>query len=295
MLAVGDGSFILLSTPLGKKGYLYDRFNEAAGDGNHTDPNTDWFAKQVPTSANPMITDEFVEKQKKDLSARQFKQEYLGQFDEKADSFFTRDELMNCATNNDDGSTIVNREQNSPAFLGVDLGGQGDDESVYISIDSEGNIFDIEVSNKGLSDSMGHINVLDNRHDYQRILVDSTGLGEGPVEQLQERIGRKVHGFKFTNEKKQSLYNTLKNHLQEGKIRYEFVPGKEEYENKMFNQLLELEYSYTSGGKIRIEHPPGGHDDYSYALALAVWAKSQKSYVRSDAASMKPYNMGSLR
>lgn len=296
MLAVDDGIFVLLSTPLGKKGYLYEQFKEASGDGLADDPEkAEWYAKQVPTAANPLIKSEFIKDQKRQLSSSQFKKEYLGQFDEKSDSFFTRAELMNCATNNEDGTTGVYRATSAPAFLGVDLAGQGDDESVYISIDSEGNVFDIEASNQGLSDSMKQVKILDNRHNYSKILIDSTGLGEGPVEQLQQEVGRKVEGFKFTNEKKQSLYNTLKNALQEGEIRYELVPNEEEHENKMFNEMMELQYDYTSGGKIRIQHPSGGHDDYSDALALAVWAKSQKSFARSDKESMKPFNLGSLR
>jgi len=45
---------------------------------------------------------------------------------------------------------------------------------------------------------------------------------------------------------------------------------------------------------MRIEHPPNGHDDFSDALALAVWARSRKNMARSDKESMKPFTLGSL-
>jgi hypothetical protein len=110
---------------------------------------------------------------------------------------------------------------------------------------------------------MGRIRELDSYYDFNKILIDSTSLGQGTVDQVQESLGRKVEGFKFTNEKKQSLYNTLKNELQNSNISYEYIPGKNEKDgNKMVQQCLELEYSYTSTGKMRIEHPPGGHDDF---------------------------------
>jgi len=116
------------------------------------------------------------------------------------------------------------------------------------------------------------------------------------VDQVEESLGNKVEGFKFTNEKKQSLYNTLKNELQQGKLQFEYIPGKNDQPgNKMVNQCLELEKSFTSTGKMRIEHPPNGHDDFSDAFALAIWAKSQKKFARSDKASMKPFNLGSLK
>ena len=279
MLAVGNGQFILLSTPFGKKGFLYERFN---------DP--EWYTMQVPTSSNPLIDDEFIEEQRKNLTSTQFKQEILGQFVESADSFFTRDELISCAVESVD-------QQSNVSFMGVDLASTGGDESVYVCIDEEGNVFHIEhTTDKPMTDAMGRIRELDSYHGFNKIMVDSTSLGQGTVDQVQESLGNKVEGFKFSNEKKQSLYNTLKNELQNGNITFEYIPGKNEKAgNKMVNQCLELEYSYTSSGKMRIEHPPGGHDDFSDALALSVWAKSQKKFARSDKGAMRPFTLGSLR
>lgn len=278
MLAVGSGTFVLLSTPFGKKGFLYERFN---------DP--EWYTMQVPTSANPLIDDEFIEEQRKNLTTTQFKQEILGQFVESADSFFTREELMRCGKESVDKKSDI-------TFLGVDLASTGGDESVYVCIDDEGNVFHIEhTSDKPMTDAMGRIRELDSYYSFNKIMIDSTSLGQGTVDQVQESLGNKVEGFKFSNEKKQSLYNTLKNELQNEDIAYEYIPGKNNRAgNKMVNQCLELEYSYTSSGKMRIEHPPGGHDDFSDALALAVWAKSQKRFARSDG-SMRPFTLGSLR
>jgi hypothetical protein len=280
MLAVGENEFILLSTPFGKKGFLWRKF----------DKDDDWYTKQVPTSANPEVDDDFIEEQRQQLTHTQFKQEILGQFVEDSDSFFNREELENCAS-----PSPVERESDI-TFLGVDLAAQGRDSSVYISIDDNGNVFDIEYKGDApMTDAMGRIRELNSIYDYNKIVVDSTGLGEGVVDQVKEGLGRKVEGFKFTNDKKQSLYNTLKNDLQNGEIQFYYVRGKDQLPgNKMFKQCLELTYDYTSTGKLRIKHPSNGHDDFSDALALAVWSRSRKSFARSDD-SMKPFNLGSLR
>ena len=279
MLAVGSGTFILLSTPFGKKGFLYERFN---------DPR--WYSMQVPSSSNPLVDEEFVEEQQQNLTSIQFRQEILGQFVESADSFFTRDELMACTAESVDRT-------GQTAFLGVDLASTGSDESVYVCIDNDGNVFHVEAtSEKPMTDAMGRIRELDSYFSFNKIVVDSTSLGQGTVDQVQESLGNKVVGFKFTNEKKQSLYNTLKNELQKANITYPYIPGKNnDPGNKMLNQCLDLEYSFTSSGKMKIEHPTGGHDDFSDALALAVWARSQKKFARSDKGSMKPFTLGSLR
>lgn len=284
MLAVGESQLVLLSTPFGKKGFFYRMFEKSL------DEDSNWYSKQVPTSANPLIDDNFIEEQRDAMTRTQFKQEILGEFDENISGFFTRDELEICAV----PDTI--EKESDVCFLGVDLAASGADESVYISIDVNGNIFDIEhTHNKPLTDAMGRVREKDHQHNYSKILVDSTGLGEGVVDQLKETVGRKVEGFKFTNEKKQSLYNTAKRELQEGNIAFKFVPGKNtEPGNKLFNQCLDLEKSYTSTGKTKISHPEGGHDDFSDSLVLAIWAKSQKQFARNDG-SMKPFNLGSLR
>jgi len=279
MMAVGDGTFVLLSTPFGKKGFLYERYN---------DP--DWHTLQVPSSANPLIDDAFVLEQKANLTSMQFQQEILGQFVESADAFFTREELIRCATES------VSRTSDT-TFLGVDLASTGGDDSVYVSIDADGNVFDIEyTSGKPMTDAMGRIRELDSYYSYAKILVDATSLGQGTVDQVKESLGNKVEGVKFSNEKKQSLYNTLKTELQSQNISFEYIPGKNNMAgNKLLNQCLDLEYSYTSSGRMRIRHPVGGHDDFSDALALAVWARSRKQFARSDKASMKPFTLGSLR
>jgi len=198
---------------------------------------------------------------------------------------------MNCA------SGSVRREDTDSAYLGVDLASTGGDASVYVSIDGNGNVFDIEdTHDMPMTDAMGRVRELDSYHEYDTIMIDSTGLGQGVVDQIREDLGRKVTGFKFTNEKKQSLYNTLTNHLQNGDITFEFVPNENRSGNKLVEQCLELEYSYTSTGKLKIEHPSGGHDDYSDALGLAVWAFSNKSssaQVSPDSA--KPFTLGKLR
>lgn len=291
MLAVGDGSFILLSTPFGKQGYLYDRWDEATKEDLKTnDPKTDWYAMHVPSMANPLIDDAYIERQRNSLTKQEFQQEVLGEFVEDADGFFTRDELMNCAQSN------PVQKNSSQTYLGADIASTGGDRSVYISIDSDGNIFHIEsTEDTPLTDAMGRIRELDRQNDYDKIVIDATGLGQGVVDQVKESLGRKVEGFKFTNEKKQSLYNTLKNELQNGNLSYQFVSGSGEEENQMVSQCLSLEKSFTSTGKLKISHPTGGHDDYSDSLALAVWAKTRRVMARSDKESMKPFNLGSLR
>jgi hypothetical protein len=67
---------------------------------------------------------------------------------------------------------------------------------------------------------------------------------------------------KFTLERKQSLYNGLKSALEQDELTVQYHP-------RLARELKKLTYSLTSGGKTKITHPDGSHDDHPDMLALA--------------------------
>lgn len=91
-------------------------------------------------------------------------------------------------------------------------------------------------------------------------LVDSTGVGDPIVEQLQD-VCPKVTGYKFSQQSKQKLMEGLAVAIQQGHVR--FPPGR------IREQLEIFEYEYTATG-VRYSAPEGMHDDAVMALALAV-------------------------
>ena len=101
-------------------------------------------------------------------------------------------------------------------------------------------------------------------------LVDSTGVGDAVVEQLQrpfdtgrgERYdGHNFQGQKFTQHSKQQMMEMLAIAIQHGDISFPngVIPS----------ELLQFEYVYTRTGA-RYDAPQGAHDDCVDALALAV-------------------------
>lgn len=84
MVAVSQGAMILLSTPAGKRGFLFEiMFNG--------DPS--WERIQADATMCPRITPEFLESEKKILGDFYFKQEYLIQWLEPEGSLFTLEEI----------------------------------------------------------------------------------------------------------------------------------------------------------------------------------------------------------
>jgi Terminase large subunit, T4likevirus-type, N-terminal len=81
MLAVSDGSLMMLSTPWGKRGVF---FEEWTGDG-------DWDRYEVSATDCPRITAEFLEEERRRLPERLYFQEYFNKFVETEDSVFDYD------------------------------------------------------------------------------------------------------------------------------------------------------------------------------------------------------------
>ena len=90
-------------------------------------------------------------------------------------------------------------------------------------------------------------------------LIDSTGVGDPIVEELQ-KVCYRVEGYKFTSNSKQQLMEGLASDIHQRNVRFPDGILKMELES--------YEYTYTATG-VRYSAPEGQHDDGVCALALA--------------------------
>lgn len=286
-----ENQFVMTSTPLGKKGFFYNRFDDARR-AMQKDEDPRYHVTHAKTEDNPYVKPKFIVEQENALSPMQFKQEILGKFVEASDAYFTTEEVLH-------DEVALNRfvqKSTQECYLGADIAHTGDDSSVFISMDGDGNVYDVlEIENQKLTGAMQKIRDLDSVNNYDKIMVDATGMGQGVVDQLEEDLGYKVEGFVFSGPKKSDLYSTLKDSFQKQRIHFHYERNTDMPEVKMYNQLTALEYKYTETGRMKIGHPSGGHDDFCDALALANWASHERPFTPSDRESMKPFNLGSVR
>ncbi len=84
MLAVKQGRLILMSTPFGKRGHFW----------NEWDTGATWQKIEVPATAVPRISQDFLDEERSSMGAWWFEQEYLCQFKESTDSVFSYDDVM---------------------------------------------------------------------------------------------------------------------------------------------------------------------------------------------------------
>lgn len=208
-----------------------------------------WQSWSMPTVSNPHIDPEEVEEARSYMPEAAWRQEYLGEPAESAESPF--------------GWHFIERAccldapvKATPDSWGVDLA-KSVDWTVALALDRQGDCCGFQ---RWQSDWRNTTARLDAMLRGRHALVDSTGVGDPIVESLT-RKNPLVRGFKFTSVSRQSLLEGLAMALQRGEVR---VPS-----GVIEDELKAFRYD-THGGRVRYAAPDGIHDDCVMALALAV-------------------------
>jgi hypothetical protein len=235
----GDAWF--LGTPKGRNYFhrLFVKGQEPAGD---------WKSWRFRSIDNPHLSPTEIESARKDLPEQVFKQEYLGEPTDDGGNPFGLAAISACVA----PLSVAN-----PVVWGIDLA-KSVDYTVCIALDKDGNTCRFERWQAPWSETIRKIAALVNG---ARALVDSTGVGDPILEQLQ-RTGRGAfEGYGFTSPSKQKLMEGLAVAIQQRKIRYP--------DGVIVNELESFEYEQRETS-VRYSAPAGMHDDCVMALALAV-------------------------
>src|SRR5207247_10657246 len=97
-----------------------------------------------------------------------------------------------------------------------------------------------------------------------RVVVEYSGLGMGPCEEL-ERAGLPVSRFIPTAASKLEAYGHLKNVLEKGLLA---IPASH---TKLAVELRMFQFKTTDAGTVTLHHVAGQGDDFADSLCYAVW------------------------
>lgn len=258
MLLRTEGEFILGGTPWGQSGFLYDKFHDDR-----------WFSIQVQTPECPDISMDQIEEMKDDLSQTEYRREVLGEFVEKENAAFPEAIIKSAIYRGEGPEDVYPEYDGGPCWLGVDPARYGDDRAVFTSIDESGNVFDVVVKERTSIPAVeGEVRRLDGQWGYEKILIDETGLGGGPIDDLYDKIN--VDGLTFTLQSKQEIYQNLKRALEDEAVT---IPDDKSF----VRELRDMEYETTVRGNMKFHAPEDGRDDFVDSLALAYWARSEET------------------
>jgi hypothetical protein len=232
-----QGRALFLSTPRGKN-YFYSLYMKGG--------QRDWESFKFTTYDNPYIKTSEINDAKAQLPKAVFEQEYMANPMENAANPFGAEHINKCT---------CNLSLNEPMFYGIDLA-KSFDWTVIIGLDSEGKVCYFERFQKDWLQTKETIKQI---RKHKHIFIDSTGVGDAIVEDLQKHFND-MTGFKYTSTSKQQLMESLASSIHKKEIGFP--------EGAIKDELEIFEYLFTSTG-VRYSAPSGFHDDCVNALALA--------------------------
>ncbi len=269
MISTTKGTTILLSTPWDKNHFFYKAFL-----------NPTYSTHKITSSQNPLIPQEFLAEMQQTMTEEAYLREYLAEFTEAATSYFQQELIRKCIEKAqqlfvEPYASLEQWIQSGQYFAGLDLG-KLQDYSVIAVIKKEGDVLKLVYLHQfplGMpyTDVINTLVRANEKFDFKKLLIDQTGVGEPILENIKEQGVTRVEGETLSQDKKTDLLTNLKLVMEQNQLA---IP----YNKELCQQINDQQYSYGKNGKLSFNHPPNGHDDMLWALALAVYAaKTQVS------------------
>lgn len=208
----------------------------------------------MPTLANPFIKPEEVEAAKRNLTERQFAQEFLAEFGLDEDSVFRN--IETCLSS----KLKPDPEPNRTYVAGVDLARLSDYTVITILNDLGQQVALDRFRHTSWESAINRIVKLCRRFSAPAV-IDATGLGDPIIEQIQSS-GLAIIPFRFTAVSKEPLIQSLAVKLEQNRLQLL-------NHQVQTNELMAYQATRSPSGAYRYSAPPGHHDDCVIALALA--------------------------
>ena len=290
-----EGRMVMISSPLGKDGLFYEKFNKAMQGG---EAGEGVFALQAPTwEVNPTIEASFFRKSYA-TDARKFYQEFGAVFTDKTKGWIEdSQDLLDCV--DPDLRPRLQGIPRVPYFMGIDLGLKKDATGIaigHIDRSEQRIVLDLMVE---MQAGEGKFEFNDDgekvdRLDFGEILDTIVNLSrkfhivEGlfdqeqgvALEHLLRRKGLKqIRMERMTDTLNSDIYTSFKSLMYDRRVVLYDRPRLEGHQHTGYiEQLLELQAEYKSKYKVKVYAPKraGAHDDLADALVRMVWLASQK-------------------
>lgn len=270
----GFGEIILLSTPTGKGGFFYECFSDS-----------DFKAWHVSSEDCERIPKKLLVKEKKRLSRAEYAQEWLGEFVDDYNQFFSTDLVKRRMTL----SSWSLKDKRGGLYLGVDVSRYGGDENAFVIVECSGSgkharlraVVCETTKNVSTTDTIGRVLTLDNEYKFKRIFVDDAGVGGAVTDVLQEKLGRCVVGLNNASKRlyvegedkkqgilKEDLYSNVLVLLEDAKL--ELIN-----DGRLSRSLRCIQYEYGSQ-KHNSLMIYGRYSHLTEALVRACWCVHDK-------------------
>lgn len=259
MLADRNGQLVMISTPFGK-----NHFYRAFIRGAQANDDAACVSFTFPSWANPHISREYIESQRREISPRQFSVEYEAQFIDDANCVFAWEDIEAAV------SAMLPAHPDGVVVAGIDWARYSDYTAVVaVAVGEHGcEVIGLDRFNKmGWDSQIDRVTEFLRRFRVSSALTDSTSIGDPLLEQLRNRLWEAgvdvpVEGYTFSNQSKRDLIERLALKFAHHSMS---IPRHEQ----LLRELQYYEYELTASGNVRMNGRVGVNDDLVIALALA--------------------------
>ena len=242
---------IMISTPWMKDHPFYEAF---------TKPELDFTKYTWPTSMNPKVSKESLEREK--ISSGEYNAIFLDdQF-----TYFTSSIVLTCTDDYEVNLEPKTEEgQRNQFYIGIDFGKFEDHSAIVIlqkfAKDKIRLVYLKEFQLKTLyKDVITSVRKLNDTYHFNGGCLDKTGPGEAPHEEISSFM--RIEGVTLTAPMKEDLMGRLRLTMENHRIT---LPR----DKNLLTQITSQQCKPSNSGNLHFSHPSGTHDDLLWALALA--------------------------
>jgi phage FluMu gp28-like protein len=257
-----DARIIMLSTPWTRDHPFYDAL---------TKPELGFKTYTWPTSINPKITKQKLERERKTIGEYDFNREYNANFLDDQFSYFPSQLILTCT--DDYPLTEQSRLPYTPNgvyYVGIDFGKHADHSAIAIVEEQKDHTLRLVYLQEFALETpyttvIATIHTLQNAYKFRGGRLDQTGVGEAPFEEVR-KFAPTIQGIKFTAPIKEDILGKLRLKMEKHEVTIPREP------QRLLTQLTQQRCEPTPSGNLKFSHPQGTHDDLAWAFALSVYA-----------------------
>jgi len=244
-----------------------------------------------PSYTSPLVSKEQLTEWREMMTKDEWMREVEAMWVEVSNTFFPMDLIVSCVdpTLGDPDSPngfiydlkkVKLRGLQGTFYAGLDLGKQADYSvlAVIQKIDNKRRLIYKRQFPLGTPypDVIGHVARAYQIFNFQKLLIDKTGVGDAVVDEMKNINLPNVEGLFLTDRWKEEIFTYLKLLMEKKHIA---LLGDD---MQLISQINEQQYEYfkpkTAQQRIHLKfwHPTGTRDDQLFALALACYASKEK-------------------
>lgn len=245
---------IMISTPAGKRGFFFNFYNRGL-NGHHND----YFVMTRTIYDDKLSTDEYIAELKESTPIKFFQQEYECVFLDSALTFF--EGFENCFKTYD-----YSYER---TWIGVDLSGNGEDETIVTKINQDNEVEQIKVGGTLDMKYQKIASIINESKNLQMAYIEINGLGSPMYNEIKKLVKNKskLREWTTTNATKEQIVSNLAVRIAKNQISFN------DLDRELFSQFGTFLGQYLKSGKMKFEAMAGCHDDRIMSLGIALQCK----------------------